>query len=132
MHSCLIGRVKKLTTTISRRSIACSQESCEPSLQLSAATRRGLAGHLPQPHASRLAYWTLKTFGGYTAQRRPVTLVFSQWFDRITDAIAAERQGKGWSPGKKETFVPGGFYPPPKLSKGGRRQGGGEGRMNCA
>jgi putative endonuclease len=34
---------------------------------------------------------------GYTASRRPVTLVFSQWSDRIVDAIAAERQIKGWS-----------------------------------
>jgi putative endonuclease len=33
---------------------------------------------------------------GYTAKRRPVTLVFSRWFDRITDAVSAERQTKGW------------------------------------
>ena len=26
-------------------------------------------------------------FGGYTAKRRPVTLVYSAHFDRITDAI---------------------------------------------
>src|SRR5215210_9189776 len=34
-------------------------------------------------------------YDGYTAKRRPITLVFSQWFERITDAIAAERQIKG-------------------------------------
>src|ERR1700716_2891177 len=50
MHSCLIGRVKKLLTTISRRSIACSQESCEPSLQpICGAPRRDLC---PVPTAN--------------------------------------------------------------------------------
>ena len=51
----------------------------------------------------RVAEHNAGTYGGYTAQRRPVTLVFSQWFDRITDAIAAERQVKGWSSAKKAT-----------------------------
>ena len=40
------------------------------------------------------------TFGGYTASRRPVELVFSQWFDRITDAIENERELKRWSRAK--------------------------------
>jgi putative endonuclease len=47
------------------------------------------------------------TFDGYTAQRRPVTLVWSQDFERITDAIAAEQQLKGWSRGKKEALIRG-------------------------
>ncbi|BAT57906.1 GIY-YIG nuclease superfamily protein [Variibacter gotjawalensis] len=42
------------------------------------------------------------SFGGYTALRRPVALVFSQWFERVTDAIAAERQIKGWSRAKRK------------------------------
>jgi len=46
-------------------------------------------------------------FGGYTASRRPVELVWSEHFDRITDAIAAERQIKGWSRAKKEALVAG-------------------------
>jgi putative endonuclease len=46
---------------------------------------------------------------GYTATRRPVTLVFSQWFERIVDAIAAERQIKGWSRAKKEALMRGDF-----------------------
>src|SRR4051812_7336037 len=53
----------------------------------------------------RVAEHNAGTYGGYTAQRRPVTLVFSQWFDRITDAIAAERQVKGWSRAKKEALI---------------------------
>jgi putative endonuclease len=48
-------------------------------------------------------------YDGYTASRRPVTLIFSQWFDRITDAIAAERQVKGWSRKKKEALIRGDF-----------------------
>ena len=31
----------------------------------------------------RIAEHNAVTFGGYTAKRRPVTLVFSQWFERI-------------------------------------------------
>jgi putative endonuclease len=56
-------------------------------------------------------------YGGYTAQRRPVILVFSQWFDRITDAISAERQIKGWSRAKKEALIKGELARLPGLSK---------------
>jgi putative endonuclease len=48
-------------------------------------------------------------FGGYTAKRRPGSLVWSQDFDRITDAIAAERQLKGWSRAKKEALIAGNY-----------------------
>jgi putative endonuclease len=44
---------------------------------------------------------------GYTFSRRPVKLVWSEHFDRITDAIAAERQLKGWSRAKKEALIAG-------------------------
>ncbi len=43
--------------------------------------------------------------GSFTKSRRPVELVYSQEFDRITDAIAAERQLKGWSRAKKEALI---------------------------
>jgi putative endonuclease len=68
----------------------------------------------------RLAEHNSGAYGGYTAQRRPVTLEFSQCFDRITDAIAAERQVKGWSRAKKEALIRGEFDCLPELSK--RRQ----------
>jgi putative endonuclease len=55
----------------------------------------------------RIAQHSAGTFGGYTATRLPVTLVFSQWFDRITDAIENERKLKKWSRAKKEAFVRG-------------------------
>src|SRR5262245_23494130 len=46
-------------------------------------------------------------FDGYTKSRRPVELVYSQEFERIEDAIAAERQLKGWSRVKKEALIAG-------------------------
>ena len=57
----------------------------------------------------RIAQHNAGTLGGYTATRRPVTLVFSQWFDRITDAIENERKLKKWSRAKKEAFIRGDF-----------------------
>ena len=47
------------------------------------------------------------THGGYTKSRRPVRLVFSEQFENITDAIAAERQLKGWSRAKKIALIRG-------------------------
>jgi putative endonuclease len=58
---------------------------------------------------ARIAQHNAGSFGGYTATRRPVTLVFSQWFDRITDAVENERKLKKWSRAKKEAFVRGDF-----------------------
>lgn len=53
----------------------------------------------------------------YTAKRRPVELVFSETFDRIVDAIARERQIKGWSRRKKETLIAAHYELLPKLSR---------------
>jgi putative endonuclease len=39
---------------------------------------------------------------GYAARRRPVQLVFAEIYERLTDAIARERQVKGWNRSKKE------------------------------
>lgn len=44
-------------------------------------------------------------YDGYTAKRRPVGLVFTETYDRIVDAIARERQIKGWSRAKKEALI---------------------------
>src|SRR5690349_14814891 len=57
----------------------------------------------------RIAEHNAGTFGGYTATRRSVTLVFSQWFERITDAIENERKLKKWSRAKKQAFIRGDF-----------------------
>jgi len=45
----------------------------------------------------------------YTISRRPVALVWSQEFATITDAVAVERQIKGWNRAKKEALIAGDF-----------------------
>jgi len=55
----------------------------------------------------RVAEHNAGVYGGYTARRRPVDLVYSQEFARIEDAIAAERRIKGWSRAKKEALISG-------------------------
>ncbi|WP_439815687.1 GIY-YIG nuclease family protein [Zavarzinia sp. CC-PAN008] len=57
----------------------------------------------------RLAQHQSGALGGYTARRRPVELVWCQEFTDVTDAIAAERQIKGWSRSKKEALMAGDF-----------------------
>ncbi|MFD0986469.1 GIY-YIG nuclease family protein [Methyloligella solikamskensis] len=47
------------------------------------------------------------TIRGYTSSRLPVELVWSEHFDRVTDAIAVERQLKGWSRAKKAALIHG-------------------------
>jgi putative endonuclease len=48
---------------------------------------------------------------GYTLTRRPVTLVHAhaETYERIDEAIAAERRIKGWSRAKKEAYILGDF-----------------------
>ena len=55
----------------------------------------------------------------YTAKRRPVTLVFTETYDRIVDAIARERQIKGWSRRKKEALIALRYEGLPELSRRG-------------
>jgi putative endonuclease len=64
----------------------------------------------------RLAEHEAGTFGGYTARRRPVSLVFHQHFGRIEDAVAAERQVQGWRREKKEALIRGDFASLPLLA----------------
>jgi putative endonuclease len=58
---------------------------------------------------------------GYTFSRRPVVLVWSEYFDRIADGIAVERQLKGWSRAKKEALLRSDWA---KVSELSRRRGG--------
>ncbi|MEQ1938825.1 GIY-YIG nuclease family protein [Mesorhizobium sp. CN5-321] len=59
----------------------------------------------------------------YTARRRPVVLVFTESYDRITDAIARERQIKGWSRRKKEALITLAYESLPALSRRGHLVG---------
>ncbi|WP_441244486.1 GIY-YIG nuclease family protein [Tardiphaga sp. 768_D3_N2_1] len=53
----------------------------------------------------RIAQHNAGVFPGYTFTRRPVELVYSQWFESITDAIENERKLKRWSRAKKEALI---------------------------
>lgn len=43
--------------------------------------------------------------GCYTESRLPVELVFSEYYVRIDEAVAAERRIEGWSRAKKEAMM---------------------------
>lgn len=61
--------------------------------------------------------------GGYTATRRPVTLVWSQEFATREEALAAERRIKGWSRAKKVALMAGDFALLSALAKKNFRKG---------
>lgn len=42
---------------------------------------------------------------GYTSSRRPVELVWSEYFAKREEALAAEHQIKGWSRAKKRALI---------------------------
>jgi putative endonuclease len=69
----------------------------------------------------RIAEHNSGAYPGYTSTRRPVHLVWSEHFARITDAIAVERQVKGWTRAKKEALIKGDWRQLQQLSK---RRGG--------
>ncbi|OJU35261.1 MAG: hypothetical protein BGN99_32120 [Alphaproteobacteria bacterium 65-37] len=56
-------------------------------------------------------------YGGFTSKRLPVVLVWAEHFPDITDAIAVERQIKGWSRVKKEALIRGDYGALRTLSK---------------
>ena len=58
----------------------------------------------------------------YTCTRRPVKLVFDEHYERIADAVAAERRIKGWSRAKKEAYMRGDFGTLAALAKRGPKR----------
>jgi putative endonuclease len=72
----------------------------------------------------RIAQHNAGVHRGYTWSRRPVRLIWSEHFERITDAIAAERQIKGWSRAKKLALANGEWERLRRLAKrpGARRR----------
>jgi putative endonuclease len=74
---------------------------CQDGSFYTGSTRGSLEDRVNQHNAG--------SFGGYTITRRPVRLVYSEYFDRIMDAVSAERQIKGWSRAKKEALLRGDF-----------------------
>ena len=69
----------------------------------------------------RLSEHNAGLYGGYTATRRPVVMVYAQHFETIADAVAAERQVKGWSRAKKEAMIRGEWDRLPELAKRRKR-----------
>ena len=67
---------------------------------------------------------------GYTETRRPVSLVYAQWFERITDAIANERKIKRWSRAKKGALIGDDMLRLQQLSQ--RQRPHGSRRRKCA
>ncbi len=53
----------------------------------------------------RIAQHQSGAYPGYTFSRRPVKLVWSEYFVQVTDAIATERKIKGWSRAKKQALI---------------------------
>ncbi|MES2279032.1 MAG: GIY-YIG nuclease family protein [Bacteroidota bacterium] len=53
----------------------------------------------------------------YTYKRRPVTLVFHTPFNNVHQAIAFEKQVKGWRRAKKEALINGDLYLLSELAK---------------
>lgn len=58
---------------------------------------------------TRISQHELGVYDGYTARRRPLKLRWSDQFPDISQAIAVERQIKGWSRKKKEALINGDF-----------------------
>jgi putative endonuclease len=69
----------------------------------------------------RIAQHNAGAYRGYTFTRRPVQLIWSEHFPVITDAIAVERQLKGWRRKKKEALASGEWSRVQSLAK--RRAG---------
>ena len=65
----------------------------------------------------RVAEHQTGVFDGYTSSRRPVTLVFQEVFERVEDAVTAERQIKGWRREKKEALIRGEYAALPSLGR---------------
>ena len=54
---------------------------------------------------------------GFTSKRRPVALLFSETYERVDEAVAAERRIKGWSRAKKIAYIRGDFEALQALAK---------------
>jgi putative endonuclease len=65
---------------------------------------------------TRVSEHNLGINADYTSRRRPVKLVWSERFERLTEAIAMERQIKGWSRAKKVALIRGDYNALPSLA----------------
>ena len=68
---------------------------------------------------SRLAAHDAGALPGYTRDKRPVTLVFSESFSTRAEALERERQIKGWTRQKKGALIRGDWDLLQTLARGG-------------
>ena len=61
-------------------------------------------------------------FGGYTLRRRPVDLVWSEYFQTRDEALTIERQIKGWSRAKKAALANGDWERVSELARNRRKR----------
>ncbi|MFO1124290.1 MAG: GIY-YIG nuclease family protein [Methylocystis sp.] len=73
---------------------------------------------------TRVSEHNLGIDADYTARRRPVKLVWSEHFELLTEAIAMERQIKGWSRAKKEALIRRDYDALPALAARKNKKGG--------
>jgi predicted GIY-YIG superfamily endonuclease len=66
---------------------------------------------------TRIAQHNSGEIAGYTAERFPVTVLFSRAFELRNEAVLFEKQIKGWSRKKKEALIAGDFESLKSLSK---------------
>ncbi len=72
---------------------------CADGTYYTGLTRRSVEERVSE-HAQKLV-------DSYTARRLPVELIFSETYERVDEAVAAERRIKGWSRAKKEAYMRG-------------------------
>ena len=82
---------------------------CSDGLYYVGTTRGSLERRIAEHNSGR--------YGGFTSSRLPVGLVYHETFERVVDAVAAERRLKGWSHAKKEALIAGDFDRIRKLAK---------------
>ena len=63
----------------------------------------GITRRSVEERVSEHAHCLIK--GSYTESRLPVELVFSEYYERVDEAVAAEQRIKGWSRAKKEAMM---------------------------
>jgi putative endonuclease len=83
---------------------------CADSSYYTGVTRRSVEERVSE-HAQGLIK------GCHTERRLPVELIFSEYYERVDEAIAAERRIKGWARAKKEAMMRGDFAALSALAK---------------
>jgi len=91
-------------------------------LGLHASLRRSQLLHRPTDNLEvRIAQHHAGALTCYTLTRRPLVLAFSQEFVTREEALAVERQLKGWSRAKKEALIRADWAAINRLSRGKHR-----------